>query len=40
MGVCGDDYVVLGFCYVERGEEGQGFEDGGKKSGGGGYAMN
>lgn len=27
VGICGDDYLVLDFCYVEGGEEGDAVED-------------
>jgi len=31
MGVCGNDYVVLGVCYVEGGEKGDLDEDSGEE---------
>ena len=37
VGVRGDDYLVLGVCYVEGGEEGNGFEDTAEESGRGRY---
>ena len=39
MGVCGDDYVVLGVCYVEGGEEGCGVEGAGKDGCGSGSSV-
>lgn len=39
MGVCGDDYLVLGLCYVKGGEEGYRNEDGSEKGCGGGYVV-
>jgi len=37
MGICRDDHLVLGVCYTQRGEEGDGVEDPTKESGRGRY---
>ena len=39
LGVCRDDYLVLGFCDVEGGEEGVGCEAGREESSGRGQAV-
>jgi hypothetical protein len=39
MGFRGNDYVVLGLCYIKRGETGYGETEGREEGSGGGYVV-